>query len=225
MLCITCQAMGAKVLAHMGAALGLRPTQPPQKTRAELADMMGRREDIKAMMRAESNRLSQARLASIKRGIKSVLACLKRHLTRLEVEIGQHIAAHDDPRQEAARLRSMPGLGPILSAALIANLPELGRRDLREIASLSGLAPHARDSGLFKAKRRIWGGRASGRRTLCLAAFVASRYDPNLRRFRKRLEAAGKPTKVAIVATARKPVTILNAMLKYKVDYQKPCQS
>ena len=212
----------AKVLAQMGAALRLAPTPHLDKTRAQLADMIARREDIKAMMRAENNRLSQARLACIKRDIKSVLGHLAKRLAKLEEGIAVHVQTHDDLRQDACRLQTMPGIGPILSTALIANLPELGHMDRREIAALSGLAPHARDSGLFKGKRRIWGGRANVRRTLYLAAFIASRYDPTLHSFRKRLEAAGKPTKVALIATARKLVTILNAMMKNNCDYRKP---
>lgn len=217
----------AKALAHMGGALALQPTPYPEKPRADLADMMARREDIKAMMRAENNRLSQARLACIKRDIRLVVAHLAKRLAKLEAGINQHIHSHGDLKKEARRLQTMPGIGPISSAALIANLSELGRMDRRQIAALSNLAPHAhaRDSGLFKGKRRIWGGRASVRRTLYFAAFIASRYDPRLRAFRKRLEAAGKPTKVAIVATARKLVTILNAMMKNGCDYQKQEQS
>lgn len=150
-------------------------------------------------------------------GVSTAAKCLE----KLEQGIGQHVQAHDALQRESRCLQTILGIGPMLSAALIAYLPELGHMDRREIAALSGLAPHARDSGLFKGKRRIWGGRANVRRTLYLAAFIASRYDPTLRSFRKRLEVAGKPTKVAIVATARKLVTILNAMMKNNCDYRK----
>ena len=215
----------AEMLAQMGAALRLSPTPPPDKTLAELADMLARREDIKAMMLAENNRLKQARLACVARDIRSVLAHLARRLALLEAGIQQHVQAHKPLRAAAARLQTMPGIGPILSAALIAGLPELGQMDRREIAALSGLAPHARDSGLFKGKRRIWGGRAHVRRALYLAAFIASRYDPTLKAFRNRLQDAGKPTKTALIATARKLVTILNAMMKNNVDYRKSAAS
>ena len=197
----------AKVLAKMGVALCLKPTPHPDKRRAELAGMMARREDIKAIMRAENCRFLQARLVGIKRAIRSVLRHMAKRLVLLETRIEQHVQAHNALRESARRLQTMPGIGPILSASLI--------------DSLSGLAPHARDSGLFKGKRRIWGGRANVRRTLYLAAFIASCFDPTLRIFRNRLEAAGKPTKIAIVATARKLVTILNAMMKNGCDYQK----
>jgi transposase len=211
----------AKMLAQMGAALRLSPTPPPEKTRAELAEMVARREDLKATIRAENNRLKQARLGCVVRDIKVHLAHLAGRLARIEAAMEAHVQAHAGLRAEANRLQTMPGIGPILSAALVANLPELGHMTRREIAALSGLAPHARDSGLFKGKRRIWGGRANVRRTLYLAAFIASRYDPTLKTFRNRLQEAGKPTKVALIATARKLVTILNAMLKNNEDYRK----
>ena len=205
------------MLAQMGAALRLSPTPPPDKTCAELADMMARREDIKAAAWAENNRLKQARLACVARDIRSVLAHLARRLVRIEAGIQQHVQAHKPLRDGAGRLQTMPGIGPILSAGL----PELGSMDRRKIASLSGLAPHARDSGYFKGKRRIRGGRAHICRTLYLAAFIASRYDPTLKAFRNHLQDAGKPTKTAIIATARKLVTILNAMMKNQCEYQK----
>ncbi len=211
----------AEMLAQMGAALRLSPTPPPEKTRAELAEMVARRADIAAMIRAENNRLKQVRLAVVRRDIRAVLAHFAKRLARIEAEIATHIQAHKPLRDTAARLQTMPGIGPILSAALIASLPELGHMDRRQIASLAGLAPHARESGVFKGKRRIWGGRANVRRTIYLAAFIASRYDPTLKAFRNRLQDAGKPTKVAIVATARKLVTILNAMMKNECDYRK----
>ena len=154
------------------------------------------------------------------RDIRSVPVHLARRLAGVEAGISAHVQAHKPLRAAAARLQTMPGIGPILSAALIAGLPELGQMDRREIAALSGLAPHACDSGYFKGKRRIWGGRANVRRTLYLAAFIASRYGPTLKAFRNRLQSAGKPTKVAIVATARKRVTILNAMMKNNCDYR-----
>ena len=103
---------------------------------------------------------------------------------------------------------------------LIARLPELGQLDHRKITSLTGLAPHASESGLHRGKRRIWGGRADVRRALYLAAFIASRYEPTIKAFRAALEAKGKPTKVALTACARKLLTILNAMAKSNQHYR-----
>ncbi len=210
----------ARVLAEMGRALAPRPTAPVEPDRARLADLMARRDDLCAMIRAEANRLKQARDAWVKRDIASLVKLLQRRVERLETEIAVHVAAHDRLSRQSIRLQSMPGIGPILAASLTARLPELGRLDRRAIASLAGLAPHARDSGTFRGKRRIWGGRAEVRRTLYLAGFIASRYDPKLKAFRSRLEAKGKPPKLAIVATARKLLTILNAMTRDRVDYK-----
>jgi transposase len=107
-----------------------------------------------------------------------------------------------------------------LAAVLIASLPELGQLDRRKIVALAGLAPHACDSGMFKGKRRIWGGRANVRRTLYLAAFIASRHDPNFKAFRKQLQDVGKPVKLAVTACARMLLTIINAMLKAGQNYR-----
>ncbi len=210
----------AAMLAEMGRALRLRPSPPRAPERVRLAELMARRDDLSDMRRREANRIKQARDAWIKKDIKTMLRVLERRLARIEAEINAQIEAHEALARAAARLRSMPGIGPILAASLIARLPELGRLDRRAIASLAGLAPHACDSGVFRGKRRVWGGRAEVRRSLYLAGFIASRYDPRLRAFRKRLEAAGKPAKVAIVTVARKLLTILNAMLRDGCGYK-----
>jgi len=210
----------ARMLAEMGRALALRPTPPENPVRARLANLVARREDLTDMIRREKNRAGQARDPYVARDIKSLPRVLWGRVARLEAEIAQHIARHEALARQSARMRTMPGIGPVLAASLSAKLPELGQLDRRAIASLAGLAPHARDSGLFRGKRRIWGGRAAARRALYLAGFIASRYDPRLKAFRNRLEAAGKPAKVAIVAVARKLLTILNAMFRDQSDYR-----
>lgn len=212
----------AAVLAEMGRALELRPTPPEEPARARLASLVARRDDLTAMICSESNRLGQASDAWVAADIKAVLHMLKRRRTRIDAEVETWIAAHETLAARAARLRSAPGIGPVLAAALTARLPELGQFDRRAIASLAGLAPHACDSGRFRGRRRIWGGRADVRRALFIAAQVASRCDPALRAFRQRLEADGKPKKLAIIAVARKLLTILNAMARDGADYRKP---
>ena len=172
------------------------------------------------MIGAERNRHAQTSDAWMRRQIANLLGVLKRHLKRCEVEINAHIQKHDELARDHSRLQSIPGIGPVLAAVLIASLPELGKLDRRKIAALAGLAPHACDSGVFKGKRRIWGGRANVRRALYLAAFIASRHDPMFRRHRAHLQAAGKPVKVAITACARKLLTIINAMLKTGQNYR-----
>ena len=210
----------AAMLAEMGRALRLKPSPPGAPERIRLAELMARRDDLGDMRRREANRMKQARDAWIRKDIKAMLRALERRLVRVEAEINAQIEADETLARAAARLQSMPGIGPILAASLVARLPELGRLDRRAIASLAGLAPHACDSGVFRGKRRVWGGRAEVRRSLYLAGFIASRYDPRLRAFRQRLETAGKPAKVAIVAVARKLLTILNAMFRDGNDYR-----
>lgn len=125
-----------------------------------------------------------------------------------------------DLRDQAVRLRQIKGIGPVVSATLIAQLPELGNLDRRRIAALAGLAPHANDSGHRRGKRSIWGGRGTIRRTLYLAALTASRFDPRFRAFKEHLLAAGKAKKLVIVACARKLLTVLNAMMRTGTTYQ-----
>lgn len=212
----------AEALARMGQALDLAPTAPEEPDRARLADLIARRDDLGGMIRAEKNRAATARDPWIAREIARIVRVLERHLAALGAEIAALLAACERLDAEARRLRSVPGVGPLVSATLVARLPELGRLDHRRIAALAGLAPHACDSGLSRGKRHVWGGRAEVRRALYLAAFVASGHDPRFKAFRQRLQAAGKPFKVAITACARKLLTILNAMVRSGQDYRRP---
>jgi len=212
----------AEVLARMGQALDLAPTSPEEPDRARLADLIARRDDLGGMIRAEKNRAATARDPWIAREIVRIVRVLERHLAALGAEIAALLAACQRLDAEARRLRSVPGVGPLVSATLVARLPELGRLDHRQIVALAGLAPHACDSGLSRGKRHVWGGRAEVRRALYLAAFVASSRDPRFKAFRQRLQAAGKPLKVAITACARKLLIILNAMVRSGQDYRRP---
>jgi len=119
----------------------------------------------------------------------------------------------------AALLQSVPGVGPVLSTTLLAHLPELGSLNRRQIAALVGVAPFNRDSGNFRGKRAVWGGRSAIRAALYMATLVATRYNPIIRAFYHRLCAAGKPKKVSLTACMRKLLTILNAMLKHRTPW------
>lgn len=211
----------AEVLARMGRALSPRPTAPVDPDRARLADLVARRDDLVASVGREKNRTRTTRDPWIAREIAGLLRVLQAHLKEVDGQIAAQLDACPALAEDGRRLTTVPGIGPTLSAGLIARLPELGQLDHRRIASLAGLAPHARDSGTHRGKRHVWGGRADVRRTLYLAAFIASRCDPALRALRKRLQDAGKPTKVAITACARKLLTILNAMFRNAKDHQK----
>ena len=211
----------ARVLAQMGAALKLDPTTPIEPERRRLAELVSRRDDLVAMRVAEKNRLAQTHDAFLRRDISAAIAAIGRRLARLETEIASHLREHDALRRLDRRLQSAPGIGPAVASALVARLPELGRLDRRAIAALVGLAPHACDSGRLQGRRRIWGGRANVRRVLYLAAFVASRCDPELKAIRQRLTANGKPFKVMLVAVARRLLVALNAAVREDRDYQR----
>jgi transposase len=211
----------AAVLARMGRALELQPTLPAPPERVELGDLVARRDDLVAMIGAERNRLSQSRDPWIRAGITSHIKVMARQRQAIEARIAALIAAHPALAEQNRILRTLPGIGPTIAAVLLARLPELAQLDRRRLASLAGLAPHAADSGLHRGKRKIWGGRASVTRALYLAGFLASRFDANIRAYRQKLQAAGKPTKVAIIACARKLLTILAAMLRDGKDYAK----
>jgi transposase len=225
----------AEVLARMGRALELRPTPPQDPDRARLSDLVARREDLTATIRREKNRAGTTRDPWLAQEIAALLKVLQAHLKALETVIAALIETRERLAAAARRLRSVPGIGPVLAAVILARLPELGSLDAKKTAALAGLAPHACDKGIHRGKRRIWGGRADVRRALSLALagglrsptgatvppHIASRYDPTLKTFRHRLEAAGKPTKLAITACARKLLTILNAMFRDAKDYAK----
>jgi len=211
----------AAVLARMGRALDLAPTPPPDPDRAQLAALVARREDLVTTIGRENNRLGVAVDPWIAKEISSLVKVLKSHLESVEVQIATLIETREPLATANRRLHSVTGIGPVVAAVLLARLPELGQLDHRQLASLAGLAPHARDSGLHRGKRLIWGGRAEVRRALYIAAKSASQWDPVFKAFRKRLIEAGKPFKVAIIACARKLLTVLATMFKKGEDFRK----
>lgn len=209
----------ARVLAEMGSALDLRPARPVDAGRRRLAELTARRDDIVGSITAETHRLAMARDAFVRRDIGRMLGVLRGRRAAIEKEIARHISSCEKLSTDAARLRTAPGVGQTIAAVLLARLPELGQLDRRAIANLAGLAPHACDSGHRRGKRHVWGGRADVRRVLYIAALVASRRDPVLKAVRDRMQAAGKPPKVAILAIARKLLTILNAMIRNQRNF------
>ncbi len=180
---------------------------------------MARRDNLVVTIRREKNRALQAGDAWIRTETKGIIRVLESNRIRIEAEINTLVHTHRDLRAQSRRLCTAPGIGPTISAAILALLPELGQLNRHQSASLAGLAPHACVSGLHRGKRRIWGGRAGLRRVLYLAAFIASRYDLRIKAFRQHLQAAGKPVKLAITACVRKLLTILHAMFRDDKDY------
>ena len=186
---------------------------PDEQTR-ELADMVNRRRQLLEMQTMEKNRLASVSGKS-RESIEQVGALLEQQITSLDVQLQQQIQASAAWRAKDELLQSVPGIGPIVSRNLIAELPELGTLSAPRITALVGLAPYNRDSGNMRGKRIILGGRANVRGTLYMAALVVARHNPLIRTFYDRLCGDGKPKKVALVACMRKLLIILNAMFKH----------
>ena len=212
-------ALDAQILAHFAEVIRpqIRPL-PDAQTQA-LAALATRRRQLIEMLTAEKNRLRQAS-PSIRKSLRTHMAWLQRERTHLDTELAQ--AIQDSPvwREKDDLLRSVPGVGPVLTTTVLANLPELGTLTNKQIAALVGVAPLNRDSGTLHGKRIVWGGRAQVRATLYMAAIVATRYNPAIKTFYQRLCGMGKAKKVALVACMRKLLTMLNAMLKHRTRWQ-----
>lgn len=208
----------AMVLARFGEAVrpALRPM--PDEVTLELRALIARRRQITEMIVAERNRLSGASKSVTKR-IDAHIRWLEAELDRAGKDLDQSIRQSPIWQENEDLLRSVPGIGPVVSRSLIAQLPELGELNRKQIASLVGVAPLNRDSGTLRGRRTIWGGRASVRAVLYMAALVASRRNAVIRAFYQRLRNAGKAPKVALVACMRKLLTILNSMLKHKTRW------
>lgn len=181
----------------------------------EIKAIVSRRCQLVEMLKAEKNRLAIAP-KHIKPNIMAHIEWLRREMDDLDHNLRELIEASPIWREKDDLLRSIPGIGNVISATLLAELPELGTLNRREIASLAGVAPFNQDSGTIKGKRRIWGGRTSVRHALYMAALVGTRYNPVIKAFYTRLLQKGKAKKVALVACMRKLLTILNSVIRYR---------
>ena len=211
-------ALDAQVLAHFGEATkpDLRPL-PDDSTR-ELQALLARRSQVVEMVTAEKNRCRTA-TQRLQPQIQEHIRYMEKQLKELEQGLSELLSSSPVWRTKEKLLGSVPGVGPVLTVTLLAGLPELGRLDRREIASLVGVAPFNRDSGTLRGKRTVWGGRSSVRAALYMATLAATRYNSVMRAFYQRLLEAGKPKKVALTACMRKLLTILNAMLKHNLSW------
>lgn len=209
----------ARMLAEFGARLQPAPTEPLAAARRAFQAQATRRRQLVEVRKQEATRLQQTADTEVRADIRSLIAVLDRRIAKVEERMTALIAADPELAEIDRRLRTVPGVGIIVAATLIAELPELGQLDRRRIAALAGLAPIARDSGKRSGRRAIGGGRPVVRTMLYIAALHASRHCAVFKAFRDRLQAAGKPVKVAITATARKLLGILNAMLANGTDY------
>jgi transposase len=204
----------AKVLAHFGEMF--KPTVRPLKSEEEkeLSDLMSRRRQLLEMLTMERNRLGGATSRKVKRLIAVNIDGLKRQLAELDKDLDQMIKGSPVWRAKEDLLRSVPGVGKVLARTMLSSLPELGQLDRWRIASLVGVAPLNCDSGKYRGKRRIWGGRSEVRTALYMATFSATRHNPVIRAYYQRLVDKNKSFKVAMVACMRKLLIILNAMVK-----------
>jgi len=210
----------AAVIAHFAEATKpeLRPL-PDEATRL-LADLVARRRQIVEMMAAEGQRERRVTDKRLKKSTVRLRKALEKELAELDGEVDDHMRGSPAWREKEDLLASVPGIGSTIARTLIAELPELGRLNRKEIAALAGLAPFTRQSGQWKGRSFIGGGRTAVRTALFMGAMVAKRHNPVLKVFFDRLVAAGKPKMVALIAVARKLITILNAILRDQRPWQ-----
>lgn len=210
----------AAVLAAFARAI--RPAIRPLKdadTRA-LDELVSRRRQLVRMRVQETLRLGTAATPALRKSLKVHIAWLDKQIARLDGDLGSRLRASEIWKAKDDLLQGIPGVGAVTSTTLLAQCPELGRLNRREIAKLTGVAPLANDSGKHRGRRFVWGGRAEVRAVLYMATVTAIRCNPVLKTFAERLKQAGKPAKVVIVACMRKLLTIMNAMLKNNTPWQ-----
>jgi transposase len=207
--------LDAAVLAHFAAAVQPAVRPLPDAATQGLAAVVTRRRQLVDMLTAERNRLSCAPVV-LRKELQAHIRWLERRIAGLDTELEHAIRTSPVWRAQEDRLRSVPGIGPIVARTLLAQLPELGTLAPKPLAALVGVAPLNRDSGLFRGRRKVGGGRAAVRAVLYMGTLAAVRFNPVLRPFYQRLRAAGKLPKVALTACMHKLLTILNALLKHQ---------
>jgi transposase len=209
----------ALVIARFVEATRPAPRPLPDETTQLLADLVARRRQIVEMMAAEGQRERRAD-KRLKKSIVRLRKALEKELAELDGEIDDQMRGTPAWAEKEDLLASVPGVGPVIARTLIAELPELGALGRKQIAALAGLAPYTRQSGQWRGKSFIGGGRKSVRSVLFIGAMVAARYNPALKAFRDRLVESGKPKILALVAVARKLLTILNAIIRDKTPWR-----
>ncbi len=211
----------ARLIARFGATMKPKAQARRKQGQLELNQWVTRRRQLVSMLTAEKNRLQTA-VPAMQEHISQHIAWLQTNIAALEEQISQAIAADPLWAETAKRVESVPGIGPITAATLLADLPELGQLNRQQIAALVGVAPFNHDSGKRRGKRRIFGGRTSVRSVLYMATLSAIRYNPVIKWFYQHLLAQGKAKKVALTACMRKLLVILNTMVKTGQDWNPP---
>lgn len=217
--------LDARLLAAYAARLAPTPTALPDAAQRALMLLVARRRQVDAMLVAERQRLEQQSFfpdSPVRAGIQATIQFLEQQRTGLDQELHAHIAAHPAFADMATLLQTVPGVGRVTAYTLLAFLPELGRASRQQVAALVGVAPMAAESGAWRGRRQIRGGRAAVRRVLYMAAVSAARCHPVLQPYYQRLRAAGKPAKVALVACMRRLLVLLNSLLKTRTPWRAP---
>jgi len=210
----------ARMLAAMATHLRPDVYEHPSPEREKLTALSRRRDQLVAMRAQEKTRLSEVQTRHERDSIAALMAHLDAQISRHDEMISELIDSSPELRETRDCLSTMPGIGPVSATVLMAQMPELGQRSPKTIAALAGLAPFNRDSGTWRGKRTISGGRERVRNALYMAALSAKRYS---KRFKDKYDAmikAGKPPKVALIAIARKLLVTLNAMIRDKTAFE-----
>jgi transposase len=211
--------LDAKVLAHFAEAVQPPARALPDQQLEEIGHLVTRHRQLVEMIVAEQNRQMSMR-GTARKDIEATIRFLRSRLDKIDEQIEALIAKHPDWSARAKLLNSVPGVGPVLASSLVAELPELGTLNRKQIAALVGVAPFNNDSGRSRGRRRIWGGRAHLRSVLYMSVVAGLRFNAPIRAFDKQLIAAGKASKVALVACMRKVLVILNAILKSQLPWK-----
>ena len=204
----------ALVIARFAEQVRPRAVGKKHENQEELDQLVTRRRQLLGVRTAEKNRQAMATSKFVFKSIQKILDQLKKEIKSTDAEIARLIKADDQWKGKSEILTSAPGIGEVSSSTLLAELPELGELNRKQISSLVGLVPFNRDSGKMRGKRTIFGGRSSVRSVLYMAAMSAKRFNPTIKAFAERLEEQGKPQKVILVACMRKLLVILNTMIK-----------
>ena len=210
----------ARMLARLGAALGPQAREAPDPDRERLARRRKRREQLVAMRAQERARLAECDDPEEEASLRAHLAWLDEAIARADAVLRALIKANEELRRCERRIRTVPGVGPVTAATLLALMPELGRRSAKTVAALAGLAPYARESGRFKGARSVQGGRKTVRDALYMAALTAARSKTALGDYARSLKARGKPPKLVLIALARKLITLVNAIVRDQTTFK-----
>ena len=216
-------AIDARVLAQFGAVIGARRSEKPSENQLRLDELVGRRRQLVEMCTAERQRHAQAFDRSLRKLVARSLKVLEQQLALVERQVAELVERDDDWRGKVELLRTVPGVGAATAATLIAELPELGRLNRRQVAALVGVAPMNHDSGKYRGLRHIIGGRQSVRNMLYMATLTARTHNPLIRAMALRLTKAGKPFKVMMTACLRKLLTMLNTMVRNNEPWRTGC--